>query len=145
MTRGCTYRHIVKEKDIENYLIENIGKHLKCYSFKIAAKNKKRSSVSPKKYEDQLERLNNVYIMGNISSEEYQQQSSALKAKIADLKAGKSQKAPIPQDVIKLLSDNKFPSLYRDLSREEKRALWRSCIDSISVNGTSPCSIRFIE
>lgn len=145
MTRGCTYRHIVKEEDIENYLIENIGKHLKCYSFKIAAKNKKRSSVSPKKYEDQLERLNNVYIMGNISSEEYQQQSSALKAKIADLKAGKSQKAPIPQDVIKLLSDNKFPSLYNDLLREEKRALWRSCIDSISVNGTSPCSIRFIE
>ncbi len=143
--QGCSYKHMVKEEDIESYLLGNIGKALKCYSLRVAAKNKNKAAASPKKYEDQLERLNNVYIMGNISNEEYQKQTAELKAKIADLRAGSNRNQLIPKDVINLLSDKAFPTLYKGLSRTEKKALWRSCIDKISVDGKLPKAIHFIE
>ena len=136
---------MVKEEDIEAYLLDNIGKSLACYSLRIAAKSKNKAAASPKKYEKQLERLNHVYIMGNISKEEYQKQSSKLKAKLADLKAENRQPSSIPKDVIQLLSDQNFPLLYNKLSRAEKKSLWRSSIDKITVDGKMPSAIHFIE
>lgn len=143
--QGCSYKHMVKEEDIEAYLLDNIGKSLACYSLRIAAKSKNKAAASPKKYEKQLERLNHVYIMGNISKEEYQKQSSKLKAKLADLKAENRQPSSIPKDVIQLLSDQNFPLLYNKLSRAEKKSLWRSSIDKITVDGKMPSAIHFIE
>lgn len=143
--QDCSYKHMVKEDDIETYLIENIGQAFKHHTLRIAAKNKNKAAANPKKYEDQLERLNNVYIMGNISDKEYQKQSSELKAKIADLRAGNSKTTSIPKEVVDLLSDEEFPTLYKDLSRQEKKALWRSCIDKITIDGKMPNNIYFIE
>lgn len=97
------------------------------------------------RYENQLERLNNVYIMGNISNEEYNRKAAELKAKIADLKAGNNQADTIPQDTTKLLSDSSFPALYNRLNRKERRALWASIIDKIKIEGTKPSSIKFLE
>lgn len=143
-TQGCSYRHMVKETDIETYLIENIGDLLTRYKINLDAEQEKKARQDPKKYEAQLERLNNVYIAGNMSDDEYNRQSASLKAKIADLKAGSVSAPPIPRDVLEILSDEKLPTVYGQLSRSSKRALWQSCIDSIPISHVQPCGINFV-
>lgn len=142
---NCDYKHIVKEKDIEEYLLSNIKNELENYKTNIKSKLRKKAPENPAVYENQLERLNNVYIMGNISNEEYNRKAAELKAKIADLKAGNNQADTIPQDTMKLLSDSSFPALYNRLNRKERRALWASIIDKIKIEGTKPSSIKFLE
>lgn len=142
---NCDYKHIVKEKDIEEYLLNNIKNELENYKTNIKSKLRKKAPENPAVYENQLERLNNVYIMGNISNEEYNRKAAELKAKIADLKAGNNQVDTIPQDTMKLLSDSSFPTLYNRLNRKERRALWASIIDKIKIEGTKPSSIKFLE
>lgn len=144
-TQRCEYNHYVRESDIEAYIFENIKEQLENYSIRISAKNKKLKKENPDKLKEQLDRLTNVYIMGNISEDEYRKASSQLKAKIADLRAEKKLESPIPKDALKLLSCEEFPTLYEGLSREEKKTLWQSCIDRIEVDGTKPCAIHFIE
>lgn len=129
----------------EEYLLSNIKNELENYKTNIKSKLRKKAPENPAVYENQLERLNNVYIMGNISNEEYNRKAAELKAKIADLKAGNNQADTIPQDTMKLLSDSSFPALYNRLNRKERRALWASIIDKIKIEGTKPSSIKFLE
>lgn len=142
---SCDYKHMVKEKDVEEYLINNIKDELEEYTVNIISKNRSKKAESPTAYESQLERLNNVYIMGNISDEDYKLQSSQLKARIADLKAGSNEKSVIPDEAMKLLSDASFPTLYEGLNRAEKKALWSSVIDKIEVEGIRPKSMIFLK
>ena len=83
--------------------------------------------------------------MGNISDEEYALQSAELKAKIASLKAQSKAKDAIPQEVRKLLSDVNFAAIYSELSREDKKLLWQSCIEEIKCEGRYPVGVTFIE
>ena len=141
----CGFVPIVKEEDIELFLLENVSKELEDYVFKTTAKKKAIKKESPQQYEKQLERLNNIYVMGNISDEEYALQASELKAKIADLKAERKSKDAIPQEVRKLLADANFASIYGELSREDKKLLWQSCIEEIECEGRYPTGITFVE
>lgn len=141
----CGFVPIIKEEDVEAFLLENIAKEMDAYMFKTTVKKKTTKKESPQQYEKQLERLNNVYVMGNISDEEYALQSAELKAKIADLRAERKSKDAIPQEVRKLLADVNFSSIYGELSREDKRLLWQSCIEEIKCEGRYPTGIVFIE
>ena len=85
------------------------------------------------KLEKQLDRLNNVYIMGNISDVEYQKKTTEIKRQIAELK--KPNTAPtIPVEVSEMLSDKGFVDIYNSLSDKEKHALWHSVIDHIEFD-----------
>lgn len=85
------------------------------------------------KLEKQLDRLNNVYIMGNISDVEYQKKTTEIKRQIAELK--KPNTAPtIPVEVSEILSDKGFVDIYNSLSDKEKHALWHSVIDHIEFD-----------
>lgn len=143
--QNCEYKHMVKEKDVEQFLLDNLKDSIKRYALEMSAEKQKIKKATPKKYEEQLSRLNNVYIMGNISTEEYNKTSAEIKAKIASLKGENTEITPIPQDVLNLLSDKEFPTLYDALSREDKQTLWRSVIDKISISGIMPTDIHFIK
>lgn len=135
----CDYRHTVKEELVEEYLLDNIFKE---YRFKTKVKKKKKAE-SPIKYEEQLERLNNVYILGNISKTSYDKKVAELKSKIADLRAENSAHGSIPQSTIDMLSNGQFSAIYEGLERKEQRAFWKSLVDSIEIDGEN-VSINFI-
>ena len=143
--RDCDYKHMVKETDIESYLINNVQDALVKYIAKSKSKAHKKERIDPARYQKQLDRLNNVYVMGNISDNEYALRASELKAKIADLKASNNEKDTIPQSMVNFLSDSRFPLLYGDLSRSDKRSLWTSVVAEIKIEGTQPSEIKFLE
>lgn len=119
---ACTMSHIVSEKKIEQWLLENIEEDFKV---NVTMKPKEKKD-DPKKYKDRLSRLNEMYLLGNISQKEYKDKSADLQRKIAELS-----KKPV-------LKTQNFASnwkdLYLKLDDEHRRSFWRNIVQQIVVN-----------
>ena len=118
----CDYPKHVSEMKIEKWLLDNIEDDFNVY---VKMQDKKKNE-SPKKYEDRLKRLNDIYVLGNIDEEEYRIKSAELQQKIAEL-----QKKPV-------LKTQNFASnwkeVYQLLDDEHKRSFWRGLISEIRVD-----------
>lgn len=117
----CDFNHAVSETKIEQWLLDNIED-----DFKVNVTMKpKQKKENPQKYKDRLSRLNDMYLMGNITQEEYKAKSSEIQQKIAEI-----QKTPT-------LKTQNFASnwkdLYQELDAEHKRLFWRHLIKEIHV------------
>lgn len=117
---NCPFAHNASEKKIEAYLLEHIEK-----DFDVQVRQRpKQKKESPKKYQDRLKRLNDIYLMGNISESEYRQKSADLQRTIAELSKEPKQVEDVFtaswKDVYKLLDDEHRRSFWRNLVKEIK-------------------------
>ena len=119
---NCAMSHSVSEKKIEKWLLENVEENFKV---KVTMKPKQKRE-NPQKYKDRLKRLNEMYLLGNISQDEYKQRSAEIQKKIAEI-----QKKPA-------LKTQNFTSnwhdLYYELDAEHRRSFWRNLIKEIVVD-----------
>lgn len=118
----CDYNHMVNEAKLEQWLLDNIEE-----DFKVNVTMKpKQKTEDPKKYRDRLKRLNEMYLYGNISQEEYKTKSADIQKKIAELS-----KTPA-------LKTQNFTSNWKDvylkLDDEHRRLFWRGLVKQIVVN-----------
>lgn len=123
---SCEMSHIVNEKKVEAWLLENVEEDFKV---KVSMKPKEKKE-DPKKYQDRLKRLNDIYLLGNISESEYREQSAEIQRKIAEIR-----KKPA------LKSQNfaaNWKEIYADLDEEHRRMFWRKMVKEIvvTVEGT---------
>ena len=105
------------------------------YIIEVEEKEKQeKPKIDEDKIRQKMERLTDVYIMGNISKQEYERKYSELKMKL-DFK-------PIEEssEKIKELVDTDFLSLYETLNREEKRMFWHGLLKEIKID--SECNIK---
>lgn len=117
----CTMKHIVSEKKIEQWLLDNVEE-----DFKVNVTMKpKQKTEDPKKYKDRLQRLNEMYLLGNISQKEYKDKSAELQRKIAEL----SKNAPLKTQNFA----SNWKDLYLRLDDEHRRSFWRNLITEIVV------------
>ena len=86
----------------------------------------KQKKESPQKYKDRLARLNDMYLMGNISKEEYKEKSATLLKQIADL----SKNTPVKTQNFA----SNWKDVYRKLDEEHKRSFWHSLLQQIVVD-----------
>lgn len=145
--RTCTWRHQLSEKKIEKYLLENIRSELAqiVAEAEIRQKEKRRQ---PKMQDvmilnEQLRRLNVVYISGNISDEEYTAETKRIKSEIEKTKQVEAESQPVNIVGLKAFLDSDILSTYPNLNKEDQRRLWRSIIQEIHVEGTSVKHITF--
>ena len=90
---------------------------------------------------EQLRRLNIIFMAGNISDEEYASETKRLKQELEKSKqAAQQTELPNLQAIKDFLSGN-ILDLYATLPKEDKRRLWRSLISEIQVEGTTPKKI----
>ena len=118
----CDYTRTINERKLEQWLLENIEE-----DFKVNVTMKpKQKRENPKKYKDRLKRLNEMYLLGNISQDEYKSRSAEIQQKIAEI-----QKIPV-------LKTQNFASnwrnLYQELDDEHRRLFWRNLIKEIVVD-----------
>lgn len=144
--RTCTFRHQLSEKKIEKYLLENIRKDLEAYVIKTEAEQIKKPP-QPKvrdiiSLNEQLRRLNVIYITGNISDEEYAAETKRLKTEIEKARKTEEENRPADLDGIKKLLSSDFLSAYDSLPKEDKRRLWRSMIEEIYIDKTNVTGIK---
>jgi len=118
----CKSTHNVSEPKLEKWLLENIEQDFKVR----VTKKPKEKRENPQKYRDRLKRLNDMYLLGNIGSDEYKEKTSELQKKIADLS-----KAPSAKPV-QFVSG--WRDLYQTLTDENKRAFWRRLIKGVVID-----------
>lgn len=118
-----TMKSHVNERKMETWLLENIEE-----DFKVNVTMKpKEKRENPQKYKDRLKRLNDMYLLGNISESEYKSKSAELQRKIAELS-----KEPKEKEV-KFTSN--WKDLYLKLDDSHRRSFWRGLIKEIVIDG----------
>ena len=118
----CDMAHSASEKKIEAYLLDHIEK-----DFDVQVRQKpKRKKESPKKYRDRLKRLNDIYLLGNITETEYRKKSADLQRTIAEL-------SKEPKQVEDVFVAN-WKDVYKMLDEEHRRAFWRNLVSEIKIN-----------
>ena len=118
---NCPMPKNISEKKLEKWLLDNIER-----DFDVQVRQKpKQKRESPKKYKDRLKRLNDIYLMGNISEAEYRQKSADLQRMIAEL-------SKEPKQVEDVFVKN-WKDIYLMLDDPHRRAFWRGLIKEIKV------------
>ena len=134
---------------IEKYLLDNVRKKMEQYILPAEAEPKEEKKAKPKKndvekLQEKLRRLNVAFFAGNMTDEEYTEQTKAIKEQIAKAQAEETKaEKPIDIEAIKAFLETDFEGIYETLTREERRTLWRSVIDEIVLDGTKPVDIKF--
>lgn len=118
----CDLDHITNEKKLEAWLLDHIEEDFKV---KVTMKPKEKKE-DPKKYKDRLKRLNDMYLMGTVSQDEYKEKSEVLLKQIADCSKKPSLKSKI------LTAD--WKEIYAKLDEEHKRAFWHNLVKQIVEN-----------
>lgn len=119
---NCPMPKHVSEKKIEQWLLNNIED-----DFRVNVTEKpKEKRENPNKYRERLKRLNDIYLLGNISEPEYKDKSAELQRKIAELS-----KVPDKKEVT---FTTNWKSLYQELDPEHRRAFWRGLIKGVVVD-----------
>ena len=88
--------------------------------------------------------MNVAFFAGNMTDEEYAEQSKVIKDQIAKAQAEeiKAEK-PVDTEAIKAFLATDFESVYETLNKEERRTMWRSIIDEVILDNTEPVGIKF--
>ena len=144
--RTCTFRHQLSERKIERHLLDNIQRDLQQYVIRAEAEQTKKRS-QPKvrdivSLNEQLRRLNVIYIAGNISDEEYTAETTRLKAEIEKARNLEKENRPADLNAIKDFLNSDFLSTYDRLEKEDQRRFWRTIIDKIYIDGTNVTGIK---
>lgn len=113
--KGC----YVNERKLERWLLDNVES-----DFKLNVEMKpKQKKESPQKYIDRLNRLNEIYMLGNIYAEDYKRQAAELQQKIAALQKTASRKT-------QNFSAN-WQDIYSLLDEAHKRSFWHGLLTGI--------------
>lgn len=141
----CSFRHQLSEKKIEKHLLENIVSMLESYIVnpELQEKEKRRQSQVQDlvTLNEQLRRLNVIYIAGNMSDEDYALETKRIKSLIESAKKQEADNTPVNLDGIKSFLQSDFLSVYHSLSKEDQRRMWRSIIKEIYIDGTAVTGI----
>lgn len=144
--RTCDFRHQLSEKKIEKYLLEHIQEDLQQYVIQTEAEQTKRRP-KPKvrdliSLNEQLRRLNVIYMAGNISDSDYATETKRIRSEIEKAKQEEADERPTDLTAIKDFLSSDFLSTYNVLEKEDQRRLWRSMIEEIFIDGTNVTGIK---
>lgn len=118
----CDQKHYLREDVIEKWLLDNIEED---YKVNVTMKPKQKKT-DPKKYKDRLKRLNEMYLMGNISLEEYKEKSADLQQKIAET-------SKVPSLKTQNFATN-WKALYLELDPFHRRSFWQNLIKEVALD-----------
>lgn len=144
----CTYRRHISERKLEKYLLGNIKSAMEAYAtsveVSIASPKPRKKKADVGKLHEQLRRLNNIYIAGNLTDAEYAEQSKVIRDSITESeKEDQEKEKAVNIDAIRSMIDTGFTEQYETLDREERQRLWHSIIDEIRMDDNKVAEIIF--
>ncbi|MCI8409284.1 MAG: recombinase family protein [Lachnospiraceae bacterium] len=133
----CNNNRSINEDTIEKWLFDNLENEIKKVetAWSVSAAKKKRNSVAKDKaaIKSKLSKLKDLYVNDLIDIEEYKKDYEIYTAALNELPENNVETPPNFSKVRRLL-DKDFKEIYNNLTREEKRTLWRSVIKEIRIN-----------
>ena len=143
----CPEGETVAELKIERALLSMVRSELEKYIMEVdvmeQAPKKKDCAMDVAKLNEQMRRLNTIYMAGNIDDDEYAKQTAGLKLKIEAAKEAAKDEVPPDIDVLRQFLKSDFETIYETLDREDKRRMWRSIIQEIRIQDHAIQSIKF--
>lgn len=139
MNGKCQNAKNYREIDVENWLLDNIAEQIKTVSADLKPRKKKkgpdRAAVMAK-----IDRLKDLYVDGLIDKKQYLADREKLLAQIPQEQTVSNLTAA--RNIV-LAGD--FRERYNELSREDKRSLWRSIVARIDADGEGNLTVHFSE
>lgn len=136
----CGNNHHVRESKVESWLLDNIISELKHASAEPQTKQtKKKKTVDKTTITKKLERLKDLYVDGLIDKEMYLADREKLMSQMPE-------EEPPQKDlnaVEKIVLSGEFRERYNELSRDEKRMLWRSAIGHMTADRNGKIGLYF--
>ena len=146
----CANNKSIPELTIEEYLLATIKPEIERYiaEYEIVQKQpvKKPSNADKlKKLEKRLERVNYQYEEDRISQDEYDRKYKALIEEMNALRAEDEKPEVTERDLepLRAFLSLDLDEMYKTLTREEKRALWRSVVSEIILHPDGRIDPRF--
>lgn len=137
------------EKAIEKYLLEKLRSKMEEYVLSTETEQNSEKKAKPQKsnvekLQERLRRLNVAFFDGNMTDEEYAQQTKEIKNQIANAKAEEvKEEKPVDTEAVKALLATDFEGTYQTLTKEERQQFWRSSIDEIVLDDEESPRIVF--
>lgn len=133
----CTHNHSVREDMVEKWLFDHLEDEIsRCQlEWEVQSSSRKRTAASNDKasLKRKLSKLKELYVNELIDIEEYKKDYEIYAAALQQISAPAQETPPNFEAVRKLLASD-FKTIYGTLTREEKRTLWRSVINEITVD-----------
>lgn len=124
----------ITESVIEDYLINHITGELdrKIYEIKSGGHSKNTIDPTPR-IRSEMDRLNNIYMKGRISEEDYDRQYEALEKRLKTEQQKCTETVEDYGHIIKAFSGN-WLDIYQALDPEHKNAFWKKVIKEIVLS-----------
>lgn len=146
--RGCSNHKAVTEIKAEKQLLENLDVFMRdtIAEVEIEAKSpkvKNDASKTIKRLNEQLRRLNVMYMAGNKTDEEYFKEDAEIKVALS--KAEKELETTRPRNVdhLKRLLETDYRTVYSTFTPEEKQEFWQDLIKEIKLDGKVVTGVIF--
>lgn len=144
--RICGFKHQLSERKIERFLLENIATMIEEYIVS-AEVNEAEKRRTPKVHDivalnEQLRRLNMIYLAGNMGDEDYTAETKRIRTQLEAAKKQESEDRPVNLDGLRAFMQSDFLAIYHSLSKEDQRRMWRSVIEEIYIDGTTVTGIK---
>lgn len=142
----CDFKHQLSERKIEKYLLANIKGILSDYISEAEIAESQKTKLSHTNdivaLNEQLRRLNVIFMTGNISDDEYVKETNRIKVEISKAKTAEKENRPVNTQAVKEFLNSDFESIYATLGKEDQRRMWRSLIEEIYVDGTNVTGVK---
>lgn len=133
----CTFNKTIAERKIEKQLLENLEQYITNEVARIETVEEKQpinnNALQIEKLKGEMERLNMMFRKGRIEEEEYDTEYYKLEKKLKSLDTTE----PPPKrdlDAIKGILETDYRGIYEQLTRENKKAFWRSFIKEFAID-----------
>jgi len=154
LTQKCSCHTNFNEIKIEQKLLKEFEIQLKKYIYKYEYKQQIAQKIDSSKeivsIENKLTKLKDLYVRDLIRIEDYEKDYKIFLSQLKELKnKQKTLEKILPSDetnieALKSILKEDIPSIYNSLSRQEKRQIWLSAIDYISIDKDYNMKIFFI-
>lgn len=146
--KHCTNNKVMKEKDIENYLLNNLDKELSNFIAKVSIiPNTKKINNTPKikSLEKKINKLKDLYLDDLINKETYAKDYKKYTSELLSLKNTTTQE-PLKKDYshLKQILNSDYKKIYNELNKTNKKKFWFSFINKIYVENGEIKEITFL-
>jgi hypothetical protein len=133
----CSNSQSTSERKIEQQLLDNLEQYIANEIIRIEAleeiKPKSNNAIKAEALKAEIERLNMMFRKGRIEEEEYDTEYYKLEKKLKNLDVTE----PPPNkdlDAIKGIFETDYRAIYAKLTKENKKAFWRSFIKEFTID-----------
>lgn len=133
----CSFNKSTSERKIEKQLLENLELYIANEIVRIEtieeSQPKNNNAIKVEQLKVEMERLNMMFRKGRIEEEEYDTEYYKLEKKLKSLEITE----PPPKrdlDAIRGILETDYKGIYKKLTKENKKAFWRSFIREFSID-----------